>query len=228
MESAERLGQDGLPHLQLKDRVYQYLRQGIVDGDFEVGAALREVDIATRLGVSKTPIREAFVRLHKDRLVRLIPYKGAVVAGYSREDLREVYEVRELIEGACAATAAAEPTGRLRADLERNVQAGRDALAADDVAEVVRLFEEFDRLIYSQSNNKWINDLIENLEGHQRRIGRLTVGIPGRLEQSIEEHAGICSAIAQGDAEGAEKLMRSHVVSVMADQLENFSDSGPA
>ncbi len=98
------------------------------------------------------------------------------------------------------------------------------ALAAGDVDEVVRLFEEFDRLIYSQSGNRWINDLIENLEGHQRRIGRLTVGIPGRLAQSAEEHTQICGAVGRGDAEDAEKLMRSHIASVMADQLENFNE----
>ncbi|WP_214105886.1 GntR family transcriptional regulator [Acrocarpospora catenulata] len=224
MATGEGLGLDELPHMQLKDRVYHRLRQSIVNGEFEIGFALREVDIATRLGVSKTPIREAFVRLQKDRLVQLIPYRGAVVAGYSRQDLREVYEVRALIEGACAATAAAEPTGQVRADLERNVEAGRQALAAGDVEEVIRLFEEFDRLIYRQSRNQWVNDLIENLEGHQRRIGRLTVGIPGRLEQSIEEHSRICDAIARGDAEDAEKLMRAHITSVMTDQLENLQD----
>ena len=223
MTTGEGPGLDGLPHMQLKDRVYHRLRQSIVNGEFEIGFALRQVDIASRLGVSKTPIREAFVRLHKDRLVQLIPYRGAVVAGYSRQDLREFYEVRALIEGACAAMAAAEPS-RVRADLERNVEASRKALAGGDVDEVIRLFEEFDRLIYRQSSNQWINDLIENLEGHQRRIGRLTVGIPGRLEQSSGEHAQICDAIARGDAEDAEKLMRAHIASVMADQLENLQE----
>ncbi|WP_432989736.1 GntR family transcriptional regulator [Dactylosporangium sp. CA-233914] len=210
--------------MQLKDRVYERLRQGILDGEFETGAALREVELAALLQVSKTPIREAFVRLHKDRLVELIPYRGAVVAGYTRQDLKEIYQVRELIEGACAANAAATAPPALSAALEENVRASRAALAADDVPEVVRLFEEFDRLIYSQSGNRWVDDLIENLEGHQRRIGRLTVGIPGRLAQSAEEHARISAAVSRHDAEDAEKLMRMHVASVMADQLNNFGD----
>ena len=73
----------------MKDRVYRHLRDGIIDGTYDTGAALREVEIASRLGVSKTPVREAFVRLEKDRLVELIPYRGAIVAGYSAADLEE-------------------------------------------------------------------------------------------------------------------------------------------
>lgn len=214
-------------HLQLKDRVYEYLRRAIVDGDLEIGQALREVDVSTSLGVSKTPVREAFVRLQKDRLVELIPYRGAVVAGYSRRDLREFYEVRELVEGRCAARAALCDDEDLRAELVRNVAESRAAVAEGRLAGVIALFEGFDRLIYTQSDNKWVNDIIHDVEGHQRRIGRLTVRIPGRVEQSLTEHEGICAAVAERDAEAAERLMRAHVLSVMNDQLEAFPADEP-
>jgi DNA-binding GntR family transcriptional regulator len=212
----------GFPHLQLKDRVYEHLRREIIGGSFAVGEALREIDISTKLGVSKTPVREAFVRLQKDRFVTLIPYRGAVVAGYSRRDMREIYEVRELLEGKCAARAAANASDEDSAALQRNIRASREALAHDRVDDVVGLFEEFDRLIYAQSDNKWITDLVDNVEGHQRRIGLLTVGIPGRLEHSLDEHEQICKAIVRRDAQESERLMRAHVASVMADQLQNF------
>ncbi len=209
-------------HLQLKDRVYEYLRRGIVNGDFEVGAALREVDISTALNVSKTPVREAFVRLQKDRFVELIPYRGAIVAGYTRRDLREVYEVRELVEGRCAARAAESRNDELCAALKRNVQETRRAIDEGQLDRVIDLFEHFDRLVYSQCDSKWMNDIINDLEGHQRRIGRLTVDIPGRLEHSLEEHELICTAIVRQDSASAEQHMRIHVRSVMSDQLENF------
>ncbi|MER6530214.1 GntR family transcriptional regulator [Streptomyces sp. NPDC001508] len=208
--------------MQLKDRVYEYLRRAIINGDFEVGAALREIDISKSLGVSKTPVREAFVRLQKDRFVELFPYRGAIVAGYSRRDLRELYEVRELVEGRCAARAASSRNDDLCEALQRNVRDSRAAIDNGKVEDVIALFEHFDRLIYSQSDNKWINDIIYDLEGHQRRIGRLTVDIPGRIEHSLSEHEKICTAIVRQDPAAAEKYMRAHVMSVMSDQLESF------
>ncbi len=199
----------GLEHSQLKDRVYHYLREAIIAGEFSVGAALRENDITGRLGVSKTPVREAFVRLEKDRLLVLVPYKGAVVAGYTNEDLREFYEVRELVQGACARMAALQATDELRSELQENVAASSRAFDQRKFTVVVRLFEEFDEIIYRQSTNRWIDELVENLEGHQRRIGRLTVEIPGRLARSVKQHRGISAAIGRSDADAAERQCAS-------------------
>lgn len=215
-------------HLQLKDRVYEYLRHGIINNEFPVGAALREVDIANSLGVSKTPVREAFVRLQKDRFVNLIPYRGAMVAGYSSRDLREIYEVRELLEGRCAARAAESADEDFIRRLTANVENSRAAHEDGRTDDLIALFEEFDQLIFSQADNNWISQLIEDFDGHQRRIGRLTVAIPGRLEHSIAEHQGVCSAIIDRDPAAAEQLMRHHVLSVMADQLDSFVGDQPA
>lgn len=219
-EETHALGQE---HLQLKDRVYQHLRQAIIDGDYAIGLALREVDIATRLGVSKTPVREAFVRLEKDRLVQLIPFRGAIVASYTATDLKEIYEVRQLVQGACARAAARECDASDHEDLDVNLDASREALARDDIDEVIRLFDAFDQFIYKHSNNRWIDDLVRNLDGHQRRIGRLTVTIPGRIRLSLEQHVRIVEVIKARDEDAAEFEMRAHVASVMADQLANFN-----
>ena len=86
--------------------MYLQLRDNIVNGVLPPGAVLREAELATRFGVSKTPLRDALVRLYKDGFVEIPPYRSAVVVGYSRTDLREIYELRELLEGACARQAA--------------------------------------------------------------------------------------------------------------------------
>lgn len=211
-----------IEHLQLKDRVYHHLRDGIIDGTYDVGTALREVEIATRLGVSKTPVREAFVRLEKDRLVELIPYRGAVVAGYSIADLEEISQIRQLVEGACAASAAQLATDEEVEEIQRNINDSVVALEKGRISKVTDLIERFDQLIYRHAHNKWLTELVVNLEGHQRRIGRLTVTIPGRLERSLEEHQRILDAIRARDARRAERQMRAHVASVMADRLKSF------
>src|ERR1700683_5465287 len=93
-------------HRQLKDAVYLQLRDDIISGALPAGAVLREVELVARFGVSKTPLRDALVRLQKDGFVDIPPYRSAVVTGYSDTDLREIYELRELLEGACARQAA--------------------------------------------------------------------------------------------------------------------------
>src|ERR1700689_4154419 len=93
-------------HRQLKDAVYLQLRDDIISGALPTGAVLREAELVTRFGVSKTPLRDALVRLQKDGFVDIPPYRSAVVVGYSQTDLREIYELRELLEGACARQAA--------------------------------------------------------------------------------------------------------------------------
>lgn len=223
-ESAAATSLTGLEHRQLKDRVYEYLRQRIIAVELEPGTALREVEIATSLGVSKTPVREAFVRLQKDRLVTLIPYRGAVVAGYSRADLCELYELRELLQGACARAAAHSMSAADLTALTRNIRGTHEAWERRDHPAVVELFDEFDAIVYRQSTNQWILDLIENLEGHLRRVGKLTVLIPGRLEASVIQHTHIHDAIVARDPVESERLMRSHIMSVMADQLAEFPD----
>lgn len=211
-----------LNHMQLKDRVYQYLRRAIINGEYEIGTALREVDISTSLGVSKTPVREAFVRLQGDRFVELIPYRGAVVSGYSISDIKELYEVREIVEGHCAATLADLADDELRDNLRRNVDATREAVQAGNTDAIVELLEDFDDLIYSQNGNHWISDIIDDLEGHQRRIGRPTVEIPGRIDRSVRQHQTIADAVSAHDAAAAEAAMREHVRSVMNDQLKRL------
>jgi DNA-binding GntR family transcriptional regulator len=206
-------------HHQLKDFVYLQLRQEIVSMQLPPGYALREAEFAARFGVSKTPLREAFVRLQKDGFVEVVPYKGAVVSGYGHDDLREIYEVRELLEGACARHAAASMAGDELARLHRVVRDSETLLAADDTDALSQLFDEFDAIVYAHASNGRIGQMLDNIRDHVTRIGQLTIGIPGRLDQSVEQHAGIYDAIVRRDGNLAEQRMREHILSVMGDQL---------
>ena len=213
---------DGVEHRQLKDSVYLKLRQEIVTAQLPPGYVLREAELAARFGVSKTPLREAFVRLEKDGFVQIAPYRSAVVAGYSRQDLREIYEVRELLEGHCAREASVHISAEDMAALTRVVRRSAAAFEAGDTEALTALIDEFDVLLYQQSKNSRITAMLDNLRDHVTRIGRLTVAIPGRLGNSVQEHQAIYDAIAARDGERAETLLRQHILSVMADQLANL------
>lgn len=210
---------------QLKEAVYERLRQQIIDFEFRPGEPLREADLAARLGVSKTPIREALLRLHEDRLVTIAPYRGAIVAGYSREDLRHIYGLRELVEGSCARDAAREAMPADLAELSRIIDETRASVAETDHERTALLLSAFDDLIYRQTRNLYVADIITGLHAHLERIAHLTLRIPGRFSRSLSEHEAIQRAIARHDEDDAEQQMRAHVRSVMADQLDNFVEN---
>ena len=181
-------------HRQLKDSVYLKLRQEIVTATLPPGYVLREAELA----------------------------RSAVVTGYSQQDLREIYEVRELLEGLCAREAAVSIATEDLAALNRIVRDSAAAFEAGDTGRLTALLDEFDVVLYSQSRNSRITAMLENIRDHVTRIGRLTVAIPGRMGTSVREHEAIYEAIVQRDGPRAETLMRQHILSVMADQLASL------
>jgi DNA-binding GntR family transcriptional regulator len=212
---------------KMTDWVWEELREAIIELRLRPGEPLREVALAEQLGVSKTPLREAFARLEQEGLVETTSFKGAVVTGYSERDLLEIYELRALLEGAAARAAAERSSAEARAALRDVVARSRERRETGDLAGLADLHGEFDTMIYGQVTNERIAALVENLRAHLTRIGKLTEGIPGRVEASVEEHAAIVDAIVRGDGTEAERLTRAHIDSVLADQLAARAASGP-
>jgi GntR family transcriptional regulator, rspAB operon transcriptional repressor len=204
---------------KVTDWVYEELKSAIVDLRLAPGDPLREATLADQLGVSKTPIREALTRLEQEGLVETTSFKGAVVTGYSRQDLLEIYELRELLENAAARTAAESMADADRDRLDRICRESRKLKKNHDAAGLAALISAFDDVLFEQVRNSRIRALIENLRAHLTRIGHLTAEIPGRIEASVDEHEKIVQAIAARDPELAERQMREHIRSVRDDQL---------
>jgi len=209
---------------KVTDWVYEEIRQAIIELRLHPDEPLREAAIAAQLGVSKTPIREALGRLEQEGLVETVPFKGAVVSGYSPRDLEEIYELRALLEGAAVRTAADHSSDVAREQLREVVARSRELRDAGELGELAGLLGRFDQIVYDQVTNQRVRALIDNLRAHLTRIGNLTEAIPGRVEASVEEHAAIVEAIMRHDAEDAERLMRVHIWSVLADQLAGTAE----
>jgi len=209
---------------KVTDWVYEELKDAIVDLRLAPGEPLREATLAEQLGVSKTPIRQALTMLEQEGLVETTSFKGAVVAGYSRQDLLEIYELRELLENAAARAAAASMSKDDRARLDRISRESHRLRRGHDAARLAALVSEFDDVLFDQVQNTRIRALIENLRAHLTRIGHLTEGIPGRIEASVDEHEKIVKAIAARDQDLAEQYMREHIRSVRDDQLGALRD----
>src|SRR5215475_290701 len=210
---------------KVTDWVYEELKSAIVDLRLSPGDPLREATLAEQLGVSKTPIREALTRLEQEGLVETTSFKGAVVTGYSRQDLIEIYELRELLENAAARAAAESMAEADRSRLGRVARESRKLRKGTDPAGLAALISEFDDVLFDQIRNSRIRALIENLRAHLARIGHLTAEIPGRIGASVDEHEKILEAIAARDPDLAERRMSQHIRSVRDDQLRALGEA---
>jgi len=209
--------------LQIKDLVYEKLRRAIIDQTFEAGEPLREAALTARFGVSKTPIREALVRLEQDGLVEIAPYRGARAKRYTRGDLHEIYEAREILEAECVRRAATAPDPELVRRLRANVERTAAALAAGRHDEAADGLDEFDAILFSQLRNSLLDEIQQRLSAHLQRVNRV-----GRTEErsasSAEQHRLIAAAIADGDAARADTLLRDHLRSVLESQLVHLDE----
>jgi DNA-binding GntR family transcriptional regulator len=209
---------------QLKEWAYETLRAAIIDLRFRPGDSLREAALSERLGISKTPVREALGRLQADGLVELRPYRGAIVTGYELRDLEEIYELRELLEGSCARRAANEIDAQDMEELGEVVSQSEQALADGHLDELTPLFDRFDEILFRQTPNQRIQSQLDILRSHILRIGRLSVGIEGRVGKSAAEHSAIFEAISSRDPDRAELAMRRHIRNVFDDHRAALID----
>jgi len=209
---------------KITDWVFEELKNAIIELRLPPGEPLREATIAERLGVSKTPVREALTRLEVEGLVESASFKGAVVSGYTREDLIELYELRELLEvwavRVAAQSVSADDLGRL----DQLMAAGVQMRDRGDAHALEHAVDDFDLFLFDQVTNRRIGAVIDNLRAHLTRIGRLTAEIPGRLSTSVDEHALIADALRRHDPDAAADALRKHIASVRDDQLRTLSE----
>jgi DNA-binding GntR family transcriptional regulator len=207
---------DAVAPAQVKEVVYRKLRDALIDHQFAPGEPLREVALCARYEVSKTPIREALLRLDHDGLVEIAPYRGARARVYTADDVQEFFQVREMLECECVRLAVDRPevVGRLR----KNVQQTRAALTAGDLTRTAARLDAFDEILFGVLRNRLLEELIERLSLHLRRLGKMGAA-RRRFEESIVQHEAILVAIESGDAGRAQEAMRTHLSSVLAAQI---------
>jgi DNA-binding GntR family transcriptional regulator len=216
---ASRVREKILP-AQLERRVYERLRDEIVSGSLSPGEQLVEARIADDLGVSKTPVREALIRLQRDGLVEIEPYRGARVLEPSADDVREILELRSLLECDIARDLATRrPTAVIEA-LEASVAESKDALAAGDTDRLLDSLTAFSDLMAEACGNNRMAKLLDDLRSVLLLIGSTSLRAPGREKRSIAEHEAILSAIRAGDGDAAARATAAHISSIEHDSLD--------
>jgi len=191
--------------------VYERLKQLILDQKVASGAPLPEEELARTFGVSRTPIHEALVRLEKDRLVILQPWRGAFVRGMSMDDVQELYQIREALEGMAARLAAEMIGEELLNQLGKNCV---QLVALGENGDPVAFFEtarEFHWILFRGVSNQRVREILGNIREQMGAVRKYLVNNPEKVAADLQDHPMILDAIRRHEPEEAEQLMRRHI-----------------
>ena len=203
-----------------EEEVYRKLEEEILGGHHERGAALTEMSISDRLGVSRTPVRAALHRLAEEGLVEITPNRGAVVVGVTVDDLIDTYKIRIRLEGLATAMATERLSTAEKDELTESVELAEYYMAKGDTEKLKELDSAFHNIIYAASGNRMLTRILSELHRNIKTYRKLSLTVPGRLENSISEHREILAAILEGNAERADELTRLHVERAMKNMVE--------
>jgi len=199
-----------------RERVYDALREAIVSAALEPGRQLSENELAERLGVSRTPVREALVRLRDDRLVAIVPQLGTFVTLIDAEAVADAHFVREALEAGAIRLAVERATDADLRALHAVVDAQRDADAAGDDDAFDRLDDQLHRMLCELSGREIAWRVSQRARGQLDRVRRLSMPEPGFRAMMIAEHEEVVGAVAARDAAQAEQALRHHLRMVLS------------
>lgn len=213
------------PRTSRVDDAYEQLKDEIRSNRMPPGFQAPEPEIALRLGMSRTPVREALIRLEAEGLVELVPRRGARVLPIRAEDMREIYEILGSLEPDAVAALARRglsetdlaPLSQATADMER-------ALAADDLDAWADADDRFHRIVLELHGNRRMTDFVGVLFDQAHRARIFTLRLRQRPERSTAEHREILDALGAGDARRARRVFRDHRKRVARELLTILED----
>jgi DNA-binding GntR family transcriptional regulator len=219
MNTAEARATRPLTSVSAADRAYAYVKGGILARRFAPHDLLSEGQLAGAVGASRTPVREALLRLQGEGLVRLLPKRGALVLPVTVDEMADVMETRRLVESFAARKVLShQPSAALGLVLERHLDAMRAAMKAHDVAAYVQADRDFHLGIVAATGNEIITSLYRSLRERQLRMG--TVNLldgtgtdvdPARMQSTLAEHEQIRDALNAGRADAVVKAIGAHL-----------------
>jgi DNA-binding GntR family transcriptional regulator len=201
------------PRISQTERAYTEIRRRILENELSAGTQVLEQELAEMLEMSRTPVREAMVRLADEGMVEVRPRHGMRVLPISADDMREIYDVLTALESMAAERVAARGVSpeELRA-LKQAVADMDAALAVDDLRTWAAADERFHLLLVEYCDNERLRALVSGYWDQSHRVRLVTLGLRPKPVDSNKDHAAVVDAIARGDAVAARRLHRQHRV----------------
>ncbi|NLY18163.1 MAG: GntR family transcriptional regulator [Clostridiaceae bacterium] len=199
------------PQRSLHGKIYEILESNIINGVYKPGDCLSESKLSEELGVSRTPIREAFRQLEHEGLVVYKPNRGVVVRGFSEEDIQDIYKIRLMLEGMTARRATENITPEQLEELKETIELEEFYTNKNDVKQLARLDSHFHEIIYIASGSRFLIKTLRKFHHYLGKIRSISLSDPERAKKTLIEHKGIFESIQSKDREMAEILMEQHI-----------------
>lgn len=205
----------------LRGQVFDKIRSDILNGKYKRGEELVESSIGKELGISRTPVREAIRQLELEGLVQLVPNKGAFVTGISEKDVRDIYLIRERLEGLAARMAAKNITPELLDAMEETVVLSEYHAKKEHYEQVCEMDSKFHKLLYKASGSRILEHTLTDFHQYVQRVRMASIMKKRRMEKSNDEHDAILTAIREHDEEKAELVATRHISNTV-ENLKNY------
>jgi DNA-binding GntR family transcriptional regulator len=204
----------------LRGRVFNRIRDDILNGKYSDGEELKEVAIGKELGVSRTPVREALRQLELEGLVQIIPNKGAYVVGISVDDIHDIYMIRSKLEGLCARWACDNITDEQMEELEEIVYLADFHESKGHLEQLAELDNRFHTILYESCDSKMLEHLLKDYHQYVWRIRQKTLS-GKRGKDCNDEHRAIMEAIKDKNPDKAEEFANRHMRSAYDNMVKN-------
>jgi DNA-binding GntR family transcriptional regulator len=195
----------------LREEVYESLKRSILHGKLKAGQRLIEEQFAHQIGISRTPVREAFHKLERDELVTRLPQGGFAVRKFTKEDVEEIFGIRSALESYAAYLATLHITPEKVSMLEKKVDESEEALKSGDDDKVVQFHTEFHNLLYKSCKSKKLAEMIDNFSDYFYRYRAALLHTKGGFQYSIDDHRQMLKAMKKNNPALVEGLVRKHL-----------------
>ncbi|MBP5659914.1 MAG: GntR family transcriptional regulator [Lachnospiraceae bacterium] len=215
------LKQEVTDKYSLRGRVFNKIREDILSGKYKENDELKEIAIGEELGVSRTPVREAFRQLELEGLIQIVPNKGAYVTGITIEDVKDIYMIRSKLEGLCAAWACEHITDEQLEEMEENIYLAKFHAERGHFEQMAELDSRFHEILYESCNSKMLEHLLKDFHQYVQRVRKKTLSTTERGIASNHEHQMIMEAIKAKNPEEAERLATVHINNAYKNMVKN-------
>ena len=206
----------------LSEDIAESIKTAIIKGKFKPGEKIPEGELAESMGISRTPLREAFRKLENEGFIQIIPRKGAVVTDIDTEEAINLYEIKSTLEGLAARLAVKSMKEKDIGKLQKINDELKELIDKNDLESFYRVHTRFHEGFVKLCGNKRLIQMISNLNDHFNRFGIISLTLPGQFENAIYQHSQIIEAFKSGDQSLVETSVKTNVMTggrVLVDHL---------
>ncbi|MFI3237925.1 MAG: GntR family transcriptional regulator [Lachnospiraceae bacterium] len=216
---------EGSDKFSLRGRVFHQIRDDIISGKYKDHEELKEVSIGEELGVSRTPVREAFRQLELEGLLQIIPNKGAYVVGITVKDVADIYAMRALLEGLAASWACEHITDKQLFAMEENIYLSKFYAEKGNTEQLIELDNKFHEILYEACSSKMLEHQLKDYHQYVARARKKMLASKLRGCASNHEHEEMWIAIRDNNPERAQALASEHMTNAYQNMLNRgFED----